>query len=244
MTKLSPRAVIFDLGSTLIEYEPIPWSELSVICVQNAHRKLTASGIDLPDEQTFLQAFESIRDKYRAEVALSCIEWTIPQVAEEMFRKMGIDADDALPDRFFSAYYEPVAERLYAYDDAVDVLTRVKERVSKVGLVSNTIFPEETHRGELNRFGLKSFFDFTLFSSTFGRRKPHQEIFYKAANLAGCAPSECVYIGDRYREDIEGPTAVGMSAILKLVDGRDYPEDLAGIRQIRSLSELNRYMDI
>ena len=33
MDKLKVKAVIFDLGSTLIEYEKVPWMELSVECI-------------------------------------------------------------------------------------------------------------------------------------------------------------------------------------------------------------------
>jgi hypothetical protein len=36
MEKLQPRAVIFDLGSTLIEYEVIPWSEMNLYCAASA----------------------------------------------------------------------------------------------------------------------------------------------------------------------------------------------------------------
>lgn len=81
--------------------------------------------------------------------------------------------------------------------------------------------------------------DFTVFSSTLGVRKPHSDIFYKAVNLAGQAPSDCLYVGDRYMEDVEGPKELGMSAVLKVKPGREYPDEMPlADRRIDNLSEL------
>ncbi|MBI4720598.1 MAG: HAD-IA family hydrolase [Chitinivibrionia bacterium] len=84
-----------------------------------------------------------------------------------------------------------------------------------------------------------------MFSSSFGLRKPHPDIFYEASNLAGWAPSECVYIGDRYVEDVTGPTSIGMPAILKLHPERAYPPDLSyNVRRVRTLPELEQHFDL
>ena len=97
----------------------------------------------------------------------------------------------------------------------------------------------------MKKFGINSFLDFKIFSSTFGLRKPHADIFYHAANMAGYAPAECVYIGDRYKEDIVGPKNIGMAAILKVKKDREYPGDMPlATRRIDSLSELANHLDI
>jgi HAD superfamily hydrolase (TIGR01549 family) len=145
--------------------------------------------------------------------------------------------------RFFDVYYEPVAEQLFAYDDAQATLAEMKQSGKTVGLISNTIFPERVHKDELDRFGLTPFIDFMIFSSSFGLRKPHPDIFRKAVEHAGQDPVDCVYIGDRYVEDITGPASIGMPAILKRWDGREYPNPLPEkLRTIRTLSELNRHL--
>jgi putative hydrolase of the HAD superfamily len=114
-----------------------------------------------------------------------------------------------------------------------------------MGLVSNTIFPERAHQQELDRFGLKPYLKFAVFSSTFGLRKPHQDIFYQACNMAGFAPSECLYVGDRYLEDIVGPTEIGMTAILKIKPGREYPTDMPeSMRTIDNLGELADHLEL
>ena len=63
--------------------------------------------------------------------------------------------------------------------------------------------------------------------------------------LAGFAPSECLYVGDRYLEDIQGPESVGMSAILKIKPGREYPAEMPEtVRRIDTLSELFDHIEI
>ncbi len=245
MELLRPRAVIFDLGSTLIEYETVPWDELNRICVANAYRYMTGEGYSVPAEEEFARGFDTIRERYRRVALDSLVEWSVPVVARELFKKFGVEAGDGLVDRFFDAYYAPVAERIYVYDDVLDTLNLIGSRIGKMGLISNTIFPERAHRDELSRFGIEPYLDFAIFSSTFRLRKPHPDIFYKAANLAGLAPAECVYVGDRYIEDVTGPVGIGMTPILKIVEGREYPADMpASVRKISTLAELADHLDI
>lgn len=239
MGKLKPRAIIFDLGSTLIEYESIPWEELGVVSVENGRQFLKKRGIEVMEAEPFLAAFDEVKAAYRREASETLREWSVPQVARDLFRKLKIDEDDRLIQGFFDAYYDKVAEQLYVYDDTLATLERLRQGYPTIGLVSNTIFPERVHHIELRRFGIAPHLDFTVFSSTVGVRKPHEDIFIKATNLAGQAPSDCVYIGDRYYEDVHGPKQLGMAAILKVKPGREYPDEMPlADRRINKLSEL------
>lgn len=244
MGKLKPRAIIFDLGSTLIEYEAVPWEELGAVAVENGRKYLISKGVKVASAEQFLEVFDEIKLAYRREAAETCREWTIPQVARDLCRKVGLKQEERLVQGFFDAYYVKVAEQLYVYDDTVTTLVRLRESYSTIGLVSNTIFPERVHHVELKRFGIAPMLDFTVFSSTLGIRKPHGDIFYKAVNLAGQAPSDCLYIGDRYLEDIKGPKELGMSAILKVKEGREYPDKMPlADRRIGKLSELFEHIE-
>lgn len=245
MEKLDVRAVIFDLGSTLIDYPSTDWDEVSLRCVENGRKCLLAKGVNLPDESDFSAQYIVIRDEYRKQASETLIEWNVPQVVGKLFQRIKITLGEDLIEKFFDAYYEPIEQLVNAYDDAIDVLERIKSRYGTIGLVSNTIFPPRAHLQELERFNLRPFFDFTIFSSAFGVRKPHPDIFYEASTRAGAAPGECVYIGDRYREDVEGPNGIGMHSILRFQPDRAYPEDkLSSLRIINSLSELVDHIDI
>jgi len=242
--KLNPKAIIFDLGSTLIEYEKVPWVEMAVTSMKEVAKFLRKQKKDIPDDEQFIKDFESVKSEYRKLASDKFVEWTIPQAAEKLLKKLSVEADEKLIDGLFNAYYKPVEKNLSIYDDTIETLELVKSNGYTIGLVSNTIFPEATHLKELKKFKIDKYFDFTLFSSTFGLRKPHEDVFVKASNLAGYAPSECVYIGDRYLEDVTGPESIGMHAILKKLDKREYPTDMPEtIRSISCLAELPEHID-
>ncbi len=245
MNRLSPKAVIFDLGSTLIDFPVNNWDEVSRECSLKGRQFLIDSGIKVPHEREFLDRFEQVRAAHREKAANTFREWTVVQAAEDLFRKLGIATNNGQADKFFDAFYAELEQHLTLYEDTVDVLTRIRSRFSQVGLISNTIFPERVHHHDFKRFGLKPFFDFTIFSSTFGFRKPHPDIFLKAAELAGHHPADCVYIGDRYLEDVQGSTGAGMQAILKVISDREYPAEMPeAIRRISTLSDLADHLDI
>jgi putative hydrolase of the HAD superfamily len=52
------------------------------------------------------------------------------------------------------------------------------------------------------------------FSSEVGVRKPHREIYADALKKLGADPSRTLFVGDRVREDVQGPQALGMRAVL------------------------------
>lgn len=245
MRKLNARAVIFDLGSTLIEYEAVSWDELNVLCAASARRFLIAQGYDVPPEDQFFRLFELTKESYRKAASESLVEWNVPQVSRIVLDALGIRTVDGLIDQLFDAYYAPVDQLLYIYPDTIETLTRLHERGFKIGLISNTVFPERAHQYELRRFGIAPYLQFSIFSSTFGLRKPHADIFRHACELAGQSPSDCLYVGDRYVEDIRGPRGIGMSAILKIKPGREYPAEMPEAeRRIDHLSELFEHIQI
>lgn len=243
MTRLAPSAILFDLGSTLIEYEPIGWDELSSLCIDRTYDSL--SGVSaMPHREDWHAWYLAFRQEARQKSDLDFSEWVVTDLLERMLQRIDGQSSREKEELLFEQFYAPVDERLTIYADTLDVLARLRQRFSTIGLISNTIFPEHAHRRELKRFGIEPFLDFSIFSSTFGRKKPHPEIFLAAASQAGVEPSECVYIGDRYLQDIVGPTSVGMPAILRLTRNRDYPDPLPpDLRVITTLTDLQQHLD-
>ena len=134
---------------------------------------------------------------------------------------------------------------MFIYKDTIETLRKIRDSGRTIGLISNTIFPEETHQTELIRFGIAEYLDFTVFSSTFKLRKPHRDIFHRGAELAGVSPEECVYIGDRYLEDVVGPCSIGMPSILKRWGKREYPTEMPQAKRIIvNLAELTDQIEL
>ncbi len=85
----------------------------------------------------------------------------------------------------------------------------------KLGIISDTI--HTTGRGLrylLQRQGLLQYFSYFIFSDEIGASKPAAKVFRQAALGMQTAPSEMVHIGDRESNDVVGPMAIGMKAIL------------------------------
>ncbi len=241
--KFDIDGVIFDLGSTLLEYETIPWDELNKKCMEAGYRFLIEEGYAVPTREKFWEKQLEIRTRYRDKAAKTLKEWSLRDALHELLGAVQIDGGDSLADRFFEAFYKPVSRQLTLFADTHSVLAKIKNAGKKIGLVSNTIFPEEYHRNELKKYGLAEYFDFEIFSVTFGYRKPHPLIYRRAVELAGIVPEKLLFVGDRFIEDYQGPVDNGLNAVLKYREGREYPEPLPkSIPIVNSLTELLPYI--
>jgi putative hydrolase of the HAD superfamily len=241
--KFDVDGVIFDLGSTLLEYETIPWSRLDVECVAAGLDFLRRHRYEAPPPDAFMNKLRVLWRQYRDESARTLREWRIIDGLQKLLSGFNLNGGKELAAQFFDAFYQPVSRQLSLFADAPTVLKELKRRNKNLGLVSNTIFPEEYHQRELKEFGLKDFLDFTIFSVTFGYRKPHPAIYERALQLSGLEPDRLLFVGDRYLEDYAGPRERGLHAVLRYRKGRDYPDYLPDdVVVIKSLTELLDYI--
>jgi len=195
--KFDVDGVIFDLGSTLLEYETIPWSVLDVNCIDAGYAFLQQNNYQLPPIDEFSQRHQEITNRYRDESAKTLKEWLITDACHELLQSCNLNEGYDLAERFFEAYYSPISRQLTLFADAHYILESVRSMDKKIGLVSNTYFPEEYHIRELERFGLVKYFDAMIFSVSFGYRKPHPSIYKKAGDLLATLPERLLFVGDR-----------------------------------------------
>lgn len=99
-------------------------------------------------------------------------------------------------------------ERSDLYPDAISALEAVRRLGLRVGIVGNqTAALEEWVRGaELPADVISS-------SASLGVRKPDPAFFGLVVELAGCAPGEVAYVGDRVDNDVLPAAAAGLVAI-------------------------------
>lgn len=85
----------------------------------------------------------------------------------------------------------------------------------KLGIISDTIHTQGRGlRHLLQRQGLLQYFSYAIFSDEIGAAKPSSQVFRQASLGLGLPPQQIVHVGDRESNDVAGPLAVGMSAIL------------------------------
>ena len=165
-------------------------------------------------------------------------EFRFEDLAKELFNELHLEIRDGDYTSFLDAYYKPVTEQVTLIQDAVETLKYFKGEGYKLGLVSNTIFPDRFHLTELRRFKLFPYLDSILFSSEVGYKKPHPQIFLRCLESLRIEPEESVFIGDKLIEDIGGAKNVGMTGILKYKEGRDYSASIVPDGIVRNLAEL------
>ncbi|MCP4706539.1 MAG: HAD family hydrolase [candidate division Zixibacteria bacterium] len=236
------KGVIFDLGSTLIEYENIPWDEMNLLALEAGYNYLKGSISPLPSYDKITDEYLKIRDKNRESSRRTLQEWNVLDKIAELLKAVKIENNDKIVSEFFKFYYNVISNQLTIIDDAKSVLSELKNTGLKLGLVSNTIFPEANHKADMERFEILEYFDSLLFSSTLGCRKPHRLIYEKAVEQSGLKPEQLIFIGDRYIEDYIGPRENSIFSILKFREGREYPEpfpdDIVMIKSLKELPEI------
>jgi putative hydrolase of the HAD superfamily len=237
------KAVLFDMGSTLLEFENQPWEELIGQGIEAVYEALDLNGAALPARDVFCQAF---RETYRTtwqKAEESLIEMEIRRLLEGTARALRQPCSDADVLHLARIHYRPVSSQVTIYADTIETLVEVRRRGMKIGLVSNTVWPGALHREDLGRFGLLDFFDHLLFSADVGLRKPHPQIFQAALGALQVAPHEAVFVGDRLPEDVAGAQRVGMRGVWKQRPDRERSADITPDAQIIHLRQLLAILD-
>jgi hypothetical protein len=105
------------------------------------------------------------------------------------------------------------------YPDVVPTLAALHARGVTIGVCSNWDWDLDRH---LTRAGVDGLLDFTVCSARVGTRKPSTQMFATVLDRAGVQPDRVLFVGDSWRDDVEGAAAVGMRR-LHLVRAGDCP---------------------
>ncbi|MGQ9489297.1 MAG: HAD family hydrolase [Anaerolineae bacterium] len=236
------RAVLFDVGDTLVELgEGRGAYEARLMArVARVYDVLAAAGVVLPTREAFCRLLaEDSEAQYHAALAEQR-GISIFEVVRRFAERLGIPLEDGLIEAAGAAYCtggRPVPSPLRP--GAIEVLQALRSWGLQLGAISNTVQPGRFMRPAMVERGLADFFAVQLYSADVGVAKPHPAIFRMALDALGVAPADAVYVGDRLIPDVAGPHAVGMKAVLIEVPDRveHHPEVVPDAR-IRELPEL------
>jgi putative hydrolase of the HAD superfamily len=104
--------------------------------------------------------------------------------------------------------------RVVALDGAGETLEALARAGIRRALVCDTgLTPGRVVRQQLDRLGLLSLLEETIFSDEWSLPKPHPEVFHAALAPLGAEPHESVHVGDLRRTDVAGGRGVGMTTI-------------------------------
>lgn len=225
--------VLFDYGQTLVTFS-YPTDNLLEVLRNFLPTIEEAIGAPAPAAETILDEVllpleEHVRSQSEDEV-----DWL------DVYRAAWAEAGLQLPEGLL---YEILDAEQGCWDRAVrvdpgvvQVLTSLRARGIKRAICSNAPFPPEMLLRQVQANGVGELMDAIVFSSQVGRRKPAPEMYRAALDGIEVAPERAVFVGNRVREDYDGPRAVGMRAVIVTAHNDAPPPE--GIPTISSLSEL------
>jgi HAD superfamily hydrolase (TIGR01509 family) len=152
------------------------------------------------------------------------------------WQRAGLDLEDEVLYRILDLEQQCWDRAVTVAPGALDLLDRLRGRGLLTGICSNAPFPPEMLARQLAANGISDRMDAVVFSSAVGRRKPSPEPYLAAARELGVKPAAVLFVGDRRKEDYDGPRAVGMRAVLCTSLSRE--PNPAGVPAIGSLAEL------
>jgi len=234
MRMAETQGVLFDYGRTLVTFR-YPTDDLLAVLRDFRPRIEQTLGVPAPEAETILDAVLRPLEEYIGSMSEDEVDYMA--VYRNAWQRAGLRLPDDLLHDILDAEQECWDRAVEVDGDAVRVLGWLGERGIKRGVCSNAPFPPEMMRRQVRSNGIAELVDAIVFSSETGRRKPAPDLYLAALEAIGTAPEKTLFVGDRVREDYEGPRAVGMRAVVVTAHAEEEPRD--GVPTIRSLAELH-----
>lgn len=236
------RAVIFDLGGTLIEYHaPRGWDWNGLDALR---AYLVEQDYDPPDTERLLAIHERcVQDLHTQLETDAHATLTQDDIFRIMLGEMGGAFDPVQWAGVREAYYRGSLTDKAAVPHAVPTLKALWARGLKVAALSNTVWPKPRLDHVLNWLGLMPWLPVRLYSSEEAAWKPWPAIFRRTLDALDLTPDEAIYVGDSYRFDVAGAHGAGMRMVRIEQPGREPLDGETPDAEIKTLPELLGVVD-
>jgi len=195
------KGVIFDLGSTLIEYRG-EWRAVLKEQIGSVLDYLRASGLNLPAE--FEPRYEALIDQFYTRGQQDWIEFTAEYTLQYALTECGLPDQPGEVIRGALAVGFAEGEKLWApFDDAYVTLDTLKARGYRLGIISNARDAANVER-LIDQAQLRPWFNPIVISANAGVRKPHPRIFKIVLDAWRLPPDQVVMVGDMLGADVLG----------------------------------------
>jgi len=210
----SIRAVLFDLGGTLIdERDFVGWSEWA-----------RGVGIEAaPDE--IAHAFAEVEE----EIDVVPLDLAGQAAVVERWRRIltlavGKAVNTETASRFVARRSLGQEHPVFLYSDVRRCLDQLRADRRRLGVISNST-SEASVRRILDRVGILEYFERVVSSGTEGVAKPDPEIFRRTLARLDVRPEEALYVGNLPRTDAVAARAAGLHSVWLHRDGTGLGED-------------------
>lgn len=233
------KAVLFDLGHTLIDYYN-DWKLPEERAVAKVSRLVRQAGPDGADEKAVEDCLLELLEEGRKIKLRDMVEIPLEDVLVRCFRRFSCSEDPKLMSDSLEAFYGVLLEDRRLVGGTRQMLADVRGMGYRVGLVSDVAWglPSRFPLQDMRHYDLDHYFDDMVFSTDVGIRKPNPEIFRLALSRVGAGPEETVFVGNNLQADIKGALDVGMRAVLKKSGYYTHDEAIVPSARISSWDEL------
>jgi HAD superfamily hydrolase (TIGR01549 family) len=235
------KAVLFDLGETLVNYGRVNTTRLFKQGARLSYDFLKSCGQPVGSFNYYC---------WLNLIALHIRHW-LSNITKNDFNslvllrgigtKKGVRLDRQQWRHFAWLWYEPLSKIGKAEPKTAETLAALKNLGLKLGIVSNTFVNGCTLDKHLEQLGILDFFSVRVYSYEFNFRKPDTRIFKAAAERIGEKLENILFVGDRIDKDIKPAAKTGMRAVLKAAYtnvGKKSPKGVWRITQLAELPEL------
>lgn len=235
------KAVIFDLGNTLIYFDGA-WPKVMQSADQELLRHLQGQGFDL-DARAFTSRFRAALNAYYVERDSEFIEHTTAYVLRQVLADFGFpDLDDEILAPALQSLYAVSQAHWLVEDDTLATLQALHSQGYSLGVISNAADDRDVQT-LVDKTGTRPYLDFVLSSAACGIRKPNPGIFKLGLAHWELAASEVAMVGDTLGADILGAQHAGLFSIwitrrAEAPGNRDHAETITPDARIDTLAEL------
>lgn len=229
MTADKIRAVVFDIGGTLMEYKNMPyvWTDFYPAAFEGVRKRLglAISDADIKKSAEILKSFNP-RINYREE------EITPEKIFAEAVRDWGSGFSLSEVITEFFAEFKLVP---YIYPETVPTLQRLKTNGYIIAVLTDVAaaMPDEMHKNCFKE--LLPYFDMYVSSLSCGYRKPNPKGLCDIQNRFGISKEEMIIVGDE-KKDIDTAKRFGCAGVL--ISKNKKPENFGEDFCIGNLNEL------
>ena len=231
-----PRAILFDLDDTIIEFASSAGPCWKAVCDRFAPE------CDGVTSERLLAAVDAYRTWYwsdpeRHRVGRLDMAAARRKVIAGAFQNLGLDRP-VLISRMADAFAKTRAEALHLFPEAIDVLRDLRGLSIRLALITNGESGEQ--RAKIERFGLAPHFDHIQVEGEFGVGKPDARVYQHVLDRLGIEPADAWMVGDNLEWDVWGAQQAGVRGIWRDVAGTGLPPTSPAQPDqiIRSLTEM------
>jgi HAD superfamily hydrolase (TIGR01662 family) len=207
MTESMIHHLLFDLGGTLMHSQE-DWADTFALADLALSQKLHEHNIELDTKvfRAYLQKYYDQRDRDNYET-------TYHFVLRELLVELGYaEVDETVLRSALDAMYSTTQGNWVLEEDAIETLQKLKSKEYCLGIFSNAGDDKDVQE-LIERFGIRSYFDFVLTSAACYYRKPHPRAFEIALAQWSVSPKDAVMIGDSLQADIYGAKRLNMHTV-------------------------------